>query len=116
MIKRIETKRDLKKRSYDEMYSLIPLVHRSINDDFLLLYSHGDDVDLESFEKYYLPQFIESPFYFVSIDIILEECPKLFEDKKFLIRVCEVLRYSEFEDKKINKVIEKKLKKAFNKS
>lgn len=94
----------------------IHLVNISIVHDYLVLKSHSDIVSDEEFKNEWLPEFIESPLYFWSINAIIDEYPAMFKDKTFYNRFSSIIKYSsELENKKINKKYMKKIERKIKK-
>lgn len=112
---RLETKRRVKKLTEGQIYERITAVHDSFTRDFAILYSHGYDIDDETYENEYLSYFIDDPAYYISLYIILEECPDMFNDKLFLKRIAYTINHNNLRDRSMERIIRKKIKQNYKK-
>lgn len=116
LLDRRENLSELKKASLNDILAEIEYIDSSIYNDFIVLVSHGDDTSEEDFDSVYLPNLIENNYYYESLNVILKECPSLFENKLFISRVKKVLNSNTYIDgnfKKIHKKF-KHLSKKYN--
>jgi len=104
-----------KDKEYDkytdqEIAKEIDLVDNAMFNDFIVLLSHGSDTTDEDFENKYLPDLVNNYSYYESLNMILEDCPSMFNDKLFVDRMNSILTLNK-EYKKENKLLIKRMKK-----
>ena len=90
----------------------IPSLDDSIFNDFMVLFTHKkEEVSDEVFENEYILHFLmDLELYYESLNVILHECPSMFEDETFKKRCkCILDNANEINNdyKKLNKVIKK---------
>lgn len=103
LVSRRKNIKEIKKYTLDDLSEEIPYIDESIYNDFIVLFSHGNEVSDGEFLMEYLPGFIDNSYYYESLNMVLEECPSLFKNKLFASRVNLVLN----EMKKIDKTFTK---------
>lgn len=60
-------------------------INLSIVYDYLVVYSHSNEITDEEFINDFLPGFVTSTLYYESINAILEENPSMFKDMKYVM-------------------------------
>ena len=114
LLRKRKTTHELKKYNLEDLYDEIPSIHESIFSDFMVLLSHSEQISDEQFVERYLSEFSKDKLYYESLNVILKECPSLFQNKLFIDRmnaVFELNREMYRDGKKLNKQIIKSIKK-----
>ena len=109
LIRKRKNKNELKKYTLRDLYAEIPSTHESIFSDFIVLLSHN-----EQFVEKYLHTFAQDKLYYESLNVILEECPSMFQNELFLDRMNAIFELNKelYKDcNKLNKHIIKSIKK-----
>ena len=100
---------------YDsEVISEIYDINESIYNDFSVLLCHSNEISDEEFVSEFLPSLVDNALYYESLNMFLEECPSIFEDKLFRDRMnCVITMNKELSKtyNKENKFITKTMKK-----
>ena len=77
--------------SDEQIRGQIDYVNNLICYDFLILVSHSCEVSDVEFENKFIPIFKNNYAYYLSVNIILKEYPKIIEDPNFFNRLTHIL-------------------------
>lgn len=114
LLRKRRTINELKKYNLEDLYAEIPDIHESIFSDFMVLLSHSKQISDEHFVERYLPEFSKDKLYYESLNIILEECPSIFQNELFVNRMNAIFKLNGelYRDgNKLNKQIIKRINK-----
>lgn len=114
LIRQRRTKKEIKKYYLEDLYNEIPSIHESIFGDFLVLYTHSKQVTDEEFKEKYLNAFAQNKMYYENLNVILTECPSMFQNELFINRMNAIFKLNKemYRDaNKLNKQMIKRIKK-----
>lgn len=114
LIRKRRSKNELKKYHLQDLYNEIPSIHESIFSDFMVLLSHSDQITNEQFVERYLSEFSKDKLYYESLNVILRECPSMFQNKLFIDRMNAIFELNKElcrDGNKLNKQMIKSIKK-----
>lgn len=90
------------------------IIDDSIVNDFIVLYTHNNQVDDDTFKQEFLDWFLDKKIYYQSLNSILKDCPSMFKEPVFINRVNTILalnKKTNISNTKNNILIKRKIKK-----